>query len=120
MTIPSELPTTFEQWLRNQYIHDELADIANHGAQSGFTGLIYYDETSDLYDHYSDEIWQMIEKDREDFGMKTCLELITSFNGAKDVANDAQFKNLLVWYAAERIAFKLTEGEYSTAPDASS
>ena len=61
MTIPSKLPTTFEQWLRNQYTHNTLADITNHGAQSGFTGLIYYDETSSLYDHYSDEIWQMIE-----------------------------------------------------------
>ena len=117
MTIPSKLPTTFEQWLRNQYTHNTLADITNHGAQSGFTGLIYYDETGSLYDHYSDEIWQMIEDDREDFDMKTCLELITSFNGAQDVASDAQFKNLLVWYAAERIAFKITEGEYSTEPN---
>jgi hypothetical protein len=108
----SDLPTTFEIWLRNQYTHNELADIANYGAQAGFNCLIYYDETSKLYDHYSDDIWEMIEEDREDFGMQTCSELITSFNGAKDVASDAQFKNLLVWYAAERIAFRLTEGEY--------
>ena len=98
--------------MQDQFTHNELADICNHGAQCGFGGLIYYSETTELYNQYSDDIWDMLEEDRECSGMKTCLELIASFNGAKDVGSDEQYKNLLVWYAAERIAVEMTQGEY--------
>jgi len=100
---------TFKDWMKNQFDHDELVSLCEHGAQGGFSGLIYYFETNALYDQYRDDIWDMLEEDRESFGMKTCAELIASFNGAKDVASDQQYKNLLVWYAAERIAFELTQ-----------
>lgn len=65
-----------------------------------------------LYNKYHDEIWDLIDEERQLFGMLTCMELIVSLNGAKDIGSDAQFKNLLVWYAAERIAFELTDGIY--------
>ena len=103
---------TFKDWMKNQFTHNELADLCNHGAVNGFGGLIYYHETTALYEQYRDDIWAMLEEDREEFGMQTCSELIASFNGAKDVASDEQYKNLLVWYLAERIAFEITQGEY--------
>src|SRR3990167_9795302 len=101
---------TFKDWMKNQFDYDELLNLCEHGAQGGFSGLIYYSETNALYNEYRNDIWDMLERDREDFGMQTCAELIASFNGAKDVASDEQYKNLLVWYAAERIAFELTQG----------
>ena len=100
---------TFKDWMKNQFDYDELLNLCEHGAQGGFSGLIYYSETNALYNEYRNDIWDMLERDREDFGMQTCAELIASFNGAKDVASDEQYKNLLVWYAAERIAFELTQ-----------
>jgi hypothetical protein len=39
----------------------------------------------------------------------TPLALIASFGGASDVCNNHTFKNLLVWYAAEKMAYELTE-----------
>lgn len=103
---------TFHDWMRRQFNHNELADLSNYGAVCGFGGLIYYHETAALYNQYHEEIWEMLEEDRQSFGMNTCSEVIASFNGAKDVVSDEQYKNLLVWYAAERIAYELTQGEY--------
>ena len=111
---------TFKKWMLNQFTHNELADLCNHGAQNGFSGLIYYPETTALYNQYRDDIWDMLEEDRIQLGYQTCLELIASFNGAKNVGSENQYKNLLVWYAAERIAFEITQGEYSSDDEADS
>jgi len=95
---------TFQDWLKETLDPDQIRDLAEHGAAAGFPGLTYYKETNALYDRFEDEIWQALEDDAEAFGFKTPLELIASFNGAKDVHGDSQFRNLLVWYLAERIA----------------
>lgn len=100
---------TFREWMLNQFDHNELSDICTHGANAGWSGLIYYSDTSDLYEKYSEDIWGMLYEDYQSQGSASCLELIISFQGAKDVNSDDQFKNLLVWYAAERIAFEITE-----------
>jgi len=103
--------------MKNQFSHNELADLSNYGAVNGYGGLIYYHETTALYNRYHDEIWDMLEEDRQSFGMKNCSDVIASFNGADDVASDEQYKNLLVWYAAERIAYEITQGEYLDEDD---
>ena len=105
---------TFKEWMLNQYEHDELANLCQHGAQNGFSELTYYDETTALYEKYHDDIWSMLYDDYQDSGLDSCLNLISKFNGAKHVASDEQYKNLLVWYAAEKIAREVTEGECSS------
>jgi len=50
----------------------------------------------------------MINEDADNMGI-THSAFITSFNGAKNVSDDQTFKNLLVWYAAEKVAYELTE-----------
>ena len=112
--------STFKGWMLNQFTHNELADLCNYGAQGGFPGLIYYSETTALYDQYRDDIWEMLEEDRDQCGYQSCSELIASFNGAKNVGSDEQYKNLLVWYTAERIAFDITQGEYLSDDEADS
>ena len=109
--------STFKEWMLNQFTLNELADLCNYGAQGGFSGLIYYSETTALYDQYQDDIWEMLEEDRVQYGYQSCSELIASFNGAKDVSSDYQYKNLLVWYATEKIAFNITQGEYLSDND---
>lgn len=69
-----------------------------------FPGLTYYSETTELYAEYADEIWEMLCEDADAFGCRTIAELGATFNGAKDANNRDQYENLLVWYAAERIA----------------
>ena len=103
---------SFKDWMLDQYSHNELADIANHGCMSGFSGLIYYSETTTLYNEYKDDIWEMVAQDVEDFGYKSDIGFIDSFTGAQNVTGADQFENLLVWYAAEKIAWQQTDGEY--------
>lgn len=93
----------FKAWVKKQFDRDELSDIINYGCDGGFNGITYYTETTALYNKFTDEIWDMLGEDAEDQGM-TIPELISSFNGAKDVCSGVGHNNLLVWYAVERTA----------------
>ena len=75
--------------------------------ESGFGNLIYYRDTCDFHDLYEEEIWDMLEADREEMGYKTIMELIVSFNGQKNVRSLTRLKNLLCWYAVEKVCFDL-------------
>ena len=97
---------TFKQWM-NANLKDYYKDIAGHGCSAGFPGLTYYTDTAKLYGKFKDDIFSMLDEDAEDQGV-TIPELIASFNGA-DVWDCGTFENLLVWYAAERIAYSATE-----------
>ena len=90
--------------MRAQFTGGELRDIARHGADAGWSGLIYYRETSALYDQYAADLWEMLNEDAEALGHNSVLELMAGLGGAAQVASDATFKNLVVWYGAERVA----------------
>ena len=90
--------------IKGDELKETLQDVASHGADAGFHGFIYYTETAKFYDKYEDLIWEALETDTEDMGEKTPLAFIASFTGAKNVTNPATFKNLLAWYALERVA----------------
>lgn len=94
---------TFKDWLLEN-LKEQLKDIATYGCEGGFSGLTMYSETSELYDTYEKEIWKMLSEDAESIGEGNILSFITSLNGSKNVDDEVTFKNLLVWYAAERIA----------------
>lgn len=95
---------SFTNWMTSNFEGSELEDIAQHGASAGFSGISYYYETSALYDEYKYDIWEWLSEDAESFGYDTPMQLISTFAGARDVHDDVTFKNLLVWYAAERVA----------------
>jgi hypothetical protein len=98
---------TFKDWLLKN-LNEQLKDIATNGCQAGYYGLIYYEETSLLYDTYKDEIWEMLYNDSEESGSDNIISFISSFNSANNVTDEKTFKNLLVWYAAEKIASEVT------------
>lgn len=102
-------PNTFEEWLRETLEPTSIEDLAQYGADTGWPGLSYYSDTVELYNEYSEEIWDALADDAEDFGHDHPLELVATFGGAKDVYSATQFKNLLVWYMAERTARRLSE-----------
>ncbi len=96
-----------KQWVIEQYEPNEREEIVNHGCVSGAAhGAIYYHETVELYERFNEEIWNMLCDEARDQGC-TIIELIAQFNGQKNVGSDAQFKNLLVWYAIESICSEL-------------
>lgn len=99
------------KWVKEQYEHNELQDIINHGCVSGCAhGLVYYNETSAFYEKFNDEIWDKLYDSANDQGV-TIMELISSFNGSKDVGSNHQFKNLLAWFAVEETARELLDLE---------
>jgi len=76
---------------------------------TGWQGLTYYKDTVALYEKFDDEIWKALYEDAETVGAPNVLQFIADFSGAKNVSNDAQFKNLLVWYMAEHVAREVVE-----------
>ena len=88
-------------------------DIINHGISAGFSGFIYYSETTDFAKRNIRLIRDMAKQQAEDFGMGM-LEMIAGFNClggdfCQDEigetlwgnAEDDQILNALAWYAAE-------------------
>ena len=88
--------------MKENFEINELKDISTYGCSGGFHGLIYYSETTTLYQEYKDEIWENLYDDAESFGCKNIYELIAGFGGAKDVGSSDQHENLMVWYLAEK------------------
>lgn len=87
-------------YISENFDKDDIRTLAEHGASGGVSGLIYYNETSALYDKFKDSIWSIIGEDL--YGTDTTpLEYIAQLNGGDNVTDDATFKNLLVWYAFE-------------------
>lgn len=99
---------TFTSWMQHNFCRQTLKDIAQHGADKGYAGLIYYHDTCKLYSRFNEEIWEMLGDDADNFGQSP-LQLIASFNSANTVCSAVTFENLLTWYAAERTARQLTD-----------
>lgn len=95
---------TFEDWMKANFTKQDLRDIVRHGVNSGFSCLTYYNDTVKLYDKFSDEIWDALYDDAQHTRYNNILQFIVECFRDSDVASDAQFKNMLVWYMAERTA----------------
>jgi len=81
-----------------------LSDIARGGADAGWHGFTYYYDTIKFHDENEDDIWDSLSDDADEMGAKNVMEFIASFNGAKNVHDMGQLKNLLAWYALESYA----------------
>ena len=91
------------------YDHNELADICNHGCVSWCaSGLIYYSETSALFDKYRDDLFEMMSEYQESTGDIESLPAYVRTNAD----NFASFANAVVWFCAELVAMYATDGAY--------
>ena len=100
-------PATFREWLLEQEKNESfsLKEMALYGCQNGFSGLIYYNETSELYDNYQDDIWEINQSYAEDMGWNSALDLFAGYSPSKEfVTTLSMFKNTMVWSAAEILA----------------
>lgn len=93
---------SIKEWVLEQYDIDEIKDINKYGWSGKFSGLTYYSETNEFHDNHDDEIWNMLHDDASDNDC-TIIELIGDFNGQKKIDSMATFKNLLTWYAVEKV-----------------
>lgn len=96
---------SFTKWLKDNYSHNELADIANHGCTGGISGMIYYRETYALYQEFSASLHETLTAYKDATG--EWPKYVTD-----ELGDDVRFANALVWFAAEWIAQELTHGEY--------
>ena len=97
---------TFREWFTAN-LTEEAKDIANHGADAGWSGITYTSDTVQLFDKFGSEIWDMAVEDAEEMGHKNVAEMIAGFGRADMLSGLDQFKNLMVWYACEKIAREL-------------
>ncbi len=102
------LPQLFKNWFK-EHLGDHVHDIVKHGADCGWAHITCYQECVELYTQFESEIWEMLVEDSESFGHKTPLEFIATFNRSDMADNPDGFKNLLVWFACERVARELED-----------
>lgn len=89
---------------------DFIKEILEHGCQSGIVGaLIYYKDTNEFYDKYEDEIEDLLEEYQNSCGYSNRMEAISNLNGASDVGNIMQEKNLLAWMGFEEMVRLIAE-----------
>lgn len=89
--------STFKQFIA-QYDTDTLQDIAGHGCASAcVSGMIYYQETADLYDLHCVELHEALNEYKENFG--EWPQYVTDNLGYVSL-----FKNAIVWFVAEMYA----------------
>lgn len=105
------MENAFKQWLIENYEHNELADMANHGCSGGVCGMIYYTETEALYKRFAEELHQVIAEYHDATGLQPSY--IT-----EELGDYTRFANSMVWFAAEWIANELTHGEYKQESEA--
>ena len=99
------MENTFTQWLQDNYSHNELADIANHGCTGGVSGMIYYKETENLYAEHQQALHEILQDYKDNFG--AWPQYVTD-----DLGDCVRFANAMVWFCAEYVAQEITQGEY--------
>ena len=105
-------------------IKTTLQDVANHGADGGYNGFIYYTDTIKFFKNNRAEIVALVKEYADEFG-QTPIEFVASFNCLKTnnraeraeledeigralygrlAADDTQVPNALAWFALEEVA----------------
>ena len=89
--------STFRRWFDKKMDSDTRRCIREYGvAATAPCGLIYYSETTALYQLYKDEIWEIV--------LDCCNGRIGDLIEKHDLSGPVQFENWMVWTAAEIIA----------------
>jgi hypothetical protein len=99
----------FEDWFKAN-LREYQEDIANHGADAGFPKITYTAHTVKIFDKFADQIWSMAVEDAEDMGYNNVAAMIAEFGRSDLLSSIDSFKNLMVWYACEKLAQRLADG----------
>jgi hypothetical protein len=97
----------FRSWF-NANLRDYSQDIARHGAECGYPCITYTSDTVKIFDKFSHEIWDMAVGEASDLGCRNVCEMISGFRRSDMIDDIDRFKNLMVWFACEKIAHEKT------------
>lgn len=100
----------FKDWFVAN-LGEDAHNIAAYGADAGYGHITYISDCVKVYEQFEEEIWAMLMEDSEDCGHKNIMEFVSTFNRSDMLDDPDRFKNLLVWYACERIAHEVVEEE---------
>jgi len=100
--------TEFRVWFKAN-LREYARDIAGHGADAGYPYITYTSDTVRIFDRFADEIWEMAVDEAEEMGCKNVAEMIAGFGRADMLSGFDQFKNLMVWYACEKVAREMVD-----------
>jgi hypothetical protein len=103
---------SLEKHLQDNYSHNELADLANHGADGGFGDFIYYTDTVKYFETFKDECFAELNDYNESTGETGFPKYIND-----NMSEYHLFCNSMIWFAIENIARRLTNGEYMKEVD---
>ena len=89
-------------------------DVSNHGADSGFSGFTYYNDTISFFKRNKAAILEMAKSQADDFGSVDLYSMIAGFNCLKTdsgtvadaihnprTQDPENVRNALAWYALE-------------------
>jgi len=99
---------TFKNWFDHN-LKEYAGDIANHGADCGYPYITYTRDTVRLFDRYGSAIWEMAVEDAESMGHRNVAEMLAEFRRTDMMDDLDRFKNLMVWYACEKLARDLED-----------
>jgi len=103
---------------------ESLEDVANHGADSGFSGFTYYSETEPFAQRHREAILERLSEDAQELGYDSTLAMVRSFRclkgetitdgdlmralcRGKNPVDGPNLLNALAWYTLEEIAREL-------------
>lgn len=100
--------TPFRRWFTRN-LKQSAEDIATHGADCGYPSITYTSDTVKLYDRYEDDIYDMLYEDADSMGYDSPEALIATFRRKDMLSTPECRKNLLVWYACEKVAQEISQ-----------
>ena len=98
-----QLAPTFIDFLK-QYDKEDLETMSEHGCEGGIDGMIWYQDTTDIYNQYDDELHEIYENTME-FGSSAPEYIQENLGSAR------RFKNAMVWLCAEVMSRTIVEHE---------
>ena len=96
----------FKQWIKDNYSHNEMANMANYGCTGGVVGMIYLTQTEAIYKRFAHELHEIIAEYKDQTGEFPSYIV-------NDLDNYPSFMNSMVWLGAEWASHELTGGIYA-------
>ena len=112
MSLAHNESSGFKAWFVEN-LSEYAADIAGHGADQGYPHITYTKDCVVLYEKFEEEIWEMLVEDSESFGHSNPMEFVATFVRADMLDTPDTFKNLLLWYACERVTRELEDEDFN-------
>jgi len=102
-------PATFRAWLVATLDVEQIGELAQYGADTGWPGLTYTSDCVELFDRYAEEIREALNEDAEAFGYDCPEAFLATFRRSDMLWSEDGRKNLLVWFMAERVARAISD-----------